>query len=256
MKNITFFSQDHDEVASFNIKEIIKKPKIISLTGCFNEHICSLLSNFCDFKHIWRVSIPMIAADHYKGRNIYNSEIDGLSDRLNYELTCAYKNNFIEKIDIVFIDVVSDFSNDFFTKDGAIISDITSKVQGEGRKWPEDFNISEWSRIDTSDISYVGLYIRSLEKVIKDRIFGDAIIVFFRRNLAKYRIDKNDYFVSTNDMIEKKYNNINMIYDVISNFNNIEILDLDINDYLTDDLAPYGGPAEFHVSDYYHILYI
>ncbi len=93
----------------------------------------------------------------------------------------------------------------------------------------------------------------SLRNIVESRLFGDARIIFVRRSIAE------DYFSSEGakkiDDLSIRWQNelVNNIYSEISNIKEISIIDIGIDSFATDDLAPYGL-WKFHPTDEFFLL--
>lgn len=236
------------------LKAYKTRPRILSLTGCFAEQIGSLMSDHCDVDHLWRVTLPMIAGSTYSGRNFYQSNIADVAERLNYELSRAYYDRIVRNdYDIVLFDTVSEFSNDYFEKDGTIITDITSGLMGENWAWPDGFDLASWNRIRPTDPNYAELYLRSLSEILERKVFGNAKIVLVKRKLCQSSYFSTGFHVIDDSTIEFQSRIIERIQDAVSAIPNVEVIDLGYDSIITDEWAP-SGAGKFHPSEEYYVL--
>lgn len=233
--------------ATENISKLALKPKILSLNGCFADEVCKRLSAICDHRHLYRVTIPMLASKRFKERNFYYSAHRESSERVNFELSQIYLrqiSNF--EADLIVFDAVSDLGNLYYQRDGSIITDICSGLFGPGYYWPDEFDISKWKKLNPRDPGYFQFWIESLRMIIDSGIFGKARIVFLGRYLCETSVAAHNLELQQTDDLPLLNEKLDRLYKLIKDsFPEITFVELSKSIMLTSEDAP-SGRWEFH----------
>lgn len=150
------------------------------------------MSRLADISHLWRVSVPCLMSKKVDGRTYFESHDHQLSERINFELTKqALRKLKTGGYEFLIFDPTSDFHNDYYEKDGCIISDMEAVGLAPGWKWPEGFLDDGWIKISTRSYQYLEIYFHYLKKLIElAEEIGLPLIVLKRRTCVnKITID-------------------------------------------------------------------
>jgi uncharacterized coiled-coil DUF342 family protein len=239
-----FFNPNNPEFQSVRLKQLLKRPQIMTLPGCFTCEIGQMFAEVCDVSHIWRVTVPMLASTPHPGRNHYSSPISGVSERLNYELTHQWSHSIKKSApDVVFLDAVSDFGHDYFTNGETIIGDLGSGLHG-----------ADWQRLTATSLEYHDIYINSLIQIIQNKLFGNANIVFLKRRIASRRVGSEGLEpINLIGMMDAQ-TCIDRIYSSIEKMGIVTVIEPEFDIYTTDRFAPWGEWA-FHPSEEIYLLH-
>lgn len=162
---------------------VLKTPKILSIGGCVTQVIANRLGGLTDATHLWRVTVPCLMSRKVDGRTYFESNNHQVSERLNFEVT----KQALHKLKtggykFLMFDPTSDFTNDYFEKDGCIISDITSGFVAPDWTWPEGFLAQGWERLSPKSHRYLEIYVYYLKELIAlSEEIGVPLIILKRR---------------------------------------------------------------------------
>ncbi|HIH2619406.1 TPA: hypothetical protein ACYLIB_003333 [Burkholderia cenocepacia] len=161
----------------------LRKPKILSIGGCVTEVLAGRMSRLADVSHLWRVSVPCLMSKKVDGRTYFESNDHQLSERINFELTKqALRKLKTGEYEFLIFDPTSDFHNDYYEKDGCIISDMESVGLAPNWKWPDGFVDEGWARVSTKSYQYLEIYFYFLVKLIElSEEIGIPLIALKRR---------------------------------------------------------------------------
>ncbi len=237
------------------VKAIRSRPKIAALSGCFSHNLMGFFTDFCDVQFISRLTVPMIAGNVYNFCNYYRTENELIGRRLNYELTHQFRAVIENDNDAIVIDPTSDFISNYFELNGCIINDLTSGLFGSNWEWPKDFNIHDWRLIKPTDAGYLDIYLKSLDKIIRNGYFGRARIIVLKRKIADVEITKDGLKDYCRSEYQLQADSINHLHVGLSTFKEIDVINLDDISPFTDEFAP-CGMHPFHPSSEYMLLFL
>ncbi|WP_420210579.1 hypothetical protein ACN8ZM_03805 [Burkholderia aenigmatica] len=231
----------------------LRKPKILSIGGCVTEVLAGRLSLLANATHLWRVSVPGLMSKKVDGRTYFESQDHRLSERINFELTKqALRKLKSGGYEFLLFDPTSDFTNDFFEKDGCIISDMESEALGPNWKWPDGFIDDGWVRISPKSHQYLEIYFHYLKELIElsDEIGVPLIIMRRRTCVNKITVD------GVTGLGDPESSEINWWVDLLwkkidSLLAKLNVLDLNGRFSVTSFDAPYGE-AKFHPIDEFY----
>ncbi|WP_321875813.1 hypothetical protein [Burkholderia cenocepacia] len=231
----------------------LRKPKILSIGGCVTEVLAGRMSLLANATHLWRVSVPCLMSKKVDGRTYFESQDHRLSERINFELTKqALRKLKSGGYEFLLFDPTSDFTNDFFEKDGCIISDMESEALGPNWKWPDGFLDDGWVRISPKSHQYLEIYFHYLKELIdlSDEIGVPLIIMRRRTCVNKITID------GVTGLGDPESSEINWWVDLLwkkidSLLVKLNVLDLNGRFSVTSFDAPYGE-AKFHPIDEFY----
>ncbi|WP_240158839.1 MULTISPECIES: hypothetical protein [unclassified Burkholderia] len=146
----------------------LRKPKILSIGGCVTEVLAGRMNRLADVTHLWRVSVPCLMSKKVDGRTYFESHDHQLSERINFELTKqALRKLKTGGYKFLIFDPTSDFNNDYYEKDGCIISDMETIGLAPDWKWPEGFVEAGWVKISPGSYHYLEIYFHYLKELIE-----------------------------------------------------------------------------------------
>ncbi|MCA7940003.1 coiled-coil domain-containing protein [Burkholderia cepacia] len=232
---------------------ILQKPKILSIGGCVTEILAGRMNRLADVTHLWRVSVPCLMSKKVDGRTYFESHDNQLSDRINFELTKqAQRKLRAGGYAFLLFDPTSDFTNDYYEKDGCIISDMESAMLAPNWKWPDGFIENGWTRISPRSHHYLEIYYHYLVELIKlSEEIGVPLVAMKRRACAN-KIT-HDGVVGLGDSDSPEINWwVDLLWAKIDGLlGKLNVLDLNGRFSITSFDAPYGE-AKFHpIEEFY-----
>ncbi|MBN3504578.1 hypothetical protein [Burkholderia cenocepacia] len=243
---------DVDEAALPSVPAL-KKPKILSIGGCVTEVLAGRLNRLAKVTHLWRISVPCLMSKKVDGRTYFESHDHQLSERINFELT----KQALHKLktggyEFLIFDPTSDFTNDYFEKDGCIISDMEAGTLAPDWKWPEGFINDGWTRISPRSHQYLEIYFHYLGELIKlSEDIGVPLVVLKRRACANKIISDGITALGDPDAIEINWW-VDLLWKKIESLTGrLNVLDLNSRFSITSFDAPWGE-AKFHpIEEFY-----
>ncbi|WP_155648268.1 hypothetical protein [Burkholderia cepacia] len=243
---------DVDEAALPSVPAL-KKPKILSIGGCVTEVLAGRLNRLAKVTHLWRISVPCLMSKKVDGRTYFESHDHQLSERINFELT----KQALHKLktggyEFLIFDPTSDFTNDYFEKDGCIISDMEAGTLAPDWKWPEGFINDGWTRISPRSHQYLEIYFHYLGELIKlSEDIGLPLVVLKRRACANKIISDGITALGDPDAIEINWW-VDLLWKKIESLTSrLNVLDLNSRFSITSFDAPWGE-AKFHpIEEFY-----
>lgn len=146
----------------------LRKPKILSIGGCVTEVLAGRMNRLADVTHLWRVTVPCLMSKKVEGRTYFESDDHQLSERINFELTKqALRKLKTGGYEFLIFDPTSDFNNDYYEKDGCIISDMETIGLAPNWKWPDGFVDAGWVKISPGSYHYLEIYFHYLKELIE-----------------------------------------------------------------------------------------
>lgn len=161
----------------------LRKPKILSIGGCVTEVLAGRMNRLADVTHLWRVTVPCLMSKKVEGRTYFESDDHQLSERINFELTKqALRKLKTGGYEFLIFDPTSDFNNDYYEKDGCVISDMETIGLAPNWKWPDGFVDAGWVKISPGSYHYLEIYFHYLKELIElaDEI-GLPLVIMKRR---------------------------------------------------------------------------
>ncbi|MCW3697120.1 MULTISPECIES: hypothetical protein [Burkholderia] len=231
----------------------LQKPKILSIGGCVTEILAGRMNRLADVTHLWRVSVPCMMSKKIEGRTYFESDDNKLSDRINFELTKqALRKLKAGGYAFLIFDPTSDFTNDYYEKDGCIISDMESPMLAPNWKWPSGFIESGWGRISPRSHQYLEIYLFYLKELVKLSEEIGVPLVIMRRRACANTITR-DGVVGLGDSDSPEINWwVDLLWEKIGGLlGKLNVLDLNGRFSVTSFDAPYGE-AKFHpIEEFY-----
>ncbi|EEA00846.1 hypothetical protein BH160DRAFT_3857 [Burkholderia sp. H160] len=231
---------------------IVKPPKILSIGGCVTEVTCLQLNRFADVSHLWRVTIPCLMSKKIEGRSYFASKSPQLSERINFELT----KQALHKIktggyEFVMFDPTSDYTNDYFEKDGCIISDMT-QILAQGWEWPEGFMEDGWTRISPRSHRYLEMYVHYLQAFIDlCEELGLPLIILRRRACANKITAEGTTGLGDPDSAEINWW-VDLLWKRIAGLTHkLNVLDINERFSITSFDVPYGEGIFHPIEEFY-----
>ncbi|MBG0881589.1 MULTISPECIES: hypothetical protein [Burkholderia] len=243
---------DVDEAALPSVPAL-KKPKILSIGGCVTEVLAGRLNRLAKVTHLWRISVPCLMSKKVDGRTYFESHDHQLSERINFELTKQALHKLkTDGYEFLIFDPTSDFTNDYFEKDGCIISDMEAGTLAPDWKWPEGFINDGWTRISPRSHQYLEIYFYYLGELIKlSEDIGLPLVVLKRRACANKIIGDGITALGDPDAIEINWW-VDLLWKKIESLTGrLNVLDLNSRFSITSFDAPWGE-AKFHpIEEFY-----
>ncbi|WP_239068237.1 hypothetical protein [Burkholderia cenocepacia] len=231
----------------------LRKPKILSIGGCVTEVLAGRMSRLADVSHLWRVSVPCLMSKKVDGRTYFESNDHQLSERINFELTKqALRKLKTGGYEFLIFDPTSDFHNDYYEKDGCIISDMEAVGLAPNWKWPDGFVDDGWVRISTKSYQYLEIYFHYLQKLIdlSDEI-GIPLIALKRRTCVNKITRDGVTGLGDPDAAEINWW-IDLLWKKIDGLlGKVNVLDLNGRFSITSFDVPYGE-GKFHPIDEFY----
>ncbi|MCA8271944.1 hypothetical protein LGN17_05335 [Burkholderia sp. AU30280] len=232
---------------------VLQKPKILSIGGCVTEILAGRMNRLADVTHLWRVSVPCMMSKKVDGRTYFESHDNQLSDRINFELTKqALRKLKAGGYAFLLFDPTSDFTNDYYEKDGCIISDMESAMLAPNWKWPDGFIENGWIKISPRSHHYLEIYFHYLKELIKlSEEIGVPLVAMKRRACANKVT--HDGVVGLGDSDSPEINWwVDLLWAKIDGLlGKLNVLDLNGRFSITSFDAPYGE-AKFHpIEEFY-----
>ncbi|MBR8117594.1 hypothetical protein KDW87_15890 [Burkholderia cenocepacia] len=161
----------------------LRKPKILSIGGCVTEVLAGRMNRLADVTHLWRVTVPCLMSKKVEGRTYFESDDHQLSERINFELTKqALRKLKTGGYEFLIFDPTSDFNNDYYEKDGCIISDMETIGLAPNWKWPDGFVDAGWVKISPGSYHYLEIYFHYLKELISlAEEIGLPLVIMKRR---------------------------------------------------------------------------
>ena len=237
-----------------------RKIPLFSLGGCVTKILCERFHSVATHEHLWRVTVPTLMSPPLKGRNVYESDTYAVTERLNFEVTKQARSRLEKyKHGIVIIDPTSDFSNDFFLKDGCVIPDIGCGLFGDTQfwRWPEKFPLHEWERISPRSMQYISMYVRYFGELLTIVKSNFSEIVVINRKLCANTVTADGLSV-LNDTSASELNWwLGILWtSLLADFPDIHVLNLDDRLAFTSSDASYGEWCFHPVDEFYdHAVY-
>lgn len=236
---------------------IVKPPKILSIGGCVTEVTCLRLNRFADVSHLWRVTIPCLMSKKIEGRSYFASKSPQLSERINFELT----KQALHKIktggyEFVMFDPTSDYTNDYFEKDGCIISDMT-QILAQGWEWPEGFVEDGWTRISPRSHRYLDMYVHYLRAFVDlCEELGIPLIILRRRACANKITAEGITGIGDPDSAEINWW-VDLLWERIAGLTHkLNVLDINERFSITSFDVPYGEGIFHPIEEFYdYVVY-
>ncbi|WP_241025926.1 hypothetical protein [Burkholderia sp. Tr-20390] len=232
---------------------VLQKPKILSIGGCVTEILAGRMNRLADVTHLWRVSVPCLMSKKVDGRTYFESHDNQLSDRINFELTKQARRKLkAGGYAFLLFDPTSDFTNDYYEKDGCIISDMESAMLAPNWRWPDGFIENGWTRISPRSHHYLEIYYHYLRELINlSEEIGVPLVAMKRRACAN-KIT-HDGVVGLGDSDSPEINWwVDLLWAKIDGLlGKVNVLDLNSRFSITSFDAPYGE-AKFHpIEEFY-----
>jgi uncharacterized coiled-coil DUF342 family protein len=232
---------------------VLQKPKILSIGGCVTEILAGRMNRLADVTHLWRVSVPCMMSKKVDGRTYFESNDNQLSDRINFELTKqALRKLKAGGYAFLLFDPTSDFTNDYYEKDGCIISDMESAMLASNWKWPDGFIENGWVKISPRSHHYLEIYFHYLKELIKLSGEIGVPLVAMKRRACANKIT-HDGVVGLGDSDSPEINWwVDLLWAKIDGLlGKLNVLDLNGRFSITSFDAPYGE-AKFHpIEEFY-----
>ncbi|MCA8020314.1 hypothetical protein [Burkholderia metallica] len=231
----------------------LRKPKILSIGGCVTEVLAGRMSRLADVSHLWRVSVPCLMSKKVDGRTYFESQDHQLSERINFELTKqALRKLKTGGYEFLIFDPTSDFHNDYYEKDGCIISDMESVGLAPNWKWPEGFVDGGWVKVSARSYQYLEIYFHYLSELIKlSEEIGLPLIVLKRRACVNKITRDGVTGLGDPDSIEVNWW-VDLLWKKIDGLlGKLNVLDLNGRFSITSFDVPYGE-GKFHpIEEFY-----
>lgn len=232
---------------------VTRKPKVLSIGGCVTEVLSGRMSRLANVTHLWRVSVPCLMSKKVDGRTYFESCAPQLSERINFELT----KQALHKLktggyEFLLFDPTSDFTNDYYEKDGCIISDLEAAVLGPGWKWPDGFVDSGWVRISPKSHQYLEIYYHYLKDLIElSEEIGVPLIAMKRRTCVNRITHDGVTGLGDPDSAEVNWW-VDLLWSKIDGLlGRLSVLDLNARFSITSFDVPYGE-GKFHpIEEFY-----
>ncbi len=232
---------------------VLRKPKILSIGGCVTEVLAGRMSRLADVTHLWRVSVPCLMSNKVDGRTYFGSSDHQLSERINFELTKQALHKLKKgAYEFLLFDPTSDFTNDYYEKDGCIISDMESGALGPHWKWPDGFMDGSWTRISPTSHQYLEIYLHYLKDLIALSEEIGVPLIIMRRRTCVNKIT-GDGVTGLGDPESSEINWwVDLLWKKIDGLMaKLNVLDLNGRFSVTSFDAPYGE-AKFHpIEEFY-----
>ena len=232
---------------------VMRKPKILSIGGCVTEVLAGRMSRLADVTHLWRVSVPCLMSNKVDGRTYFESPDHQLSERINFELTKQALHKLKKgAYEFLLFDPTSDFTNDYYEKDGCIISDMESGALGPHWKWPDGFMDGSWTRISPTSHQYLEIYLHYLKDLIALSEEIGVPLIIMRRRTCVNKIT-GDGVTGLGDPESSEINWwVDLLWKKIDGLTaKLNVLDLNGRFSVTSFDAPYGE-AKFHpIEEFY-----
>ncbi|WP_235215032.1 MULTISPECIES: hypothetical protein [Burkholderia] len=232
---------------------VLRKPKILSIGGCVTEVLSGRMSRLANVTHLWRVSVPCLMSKKVDGRTYFESYDPQLSERINFELT----KQALHKLktggyEFILFDPTSDFTNDYYEKDGCIISDLEAAVMGPNWKLPDGFVDSGWVKISPKSHQYLDIYYHYLKELIElSEEIGVPLIAMKRRTCVNKITHDGVTGLGDPDSAEVNWW-VDLLWSKIDGLSGrLSILDLNSRFSITSFDVPYGE-GKFHpIEEFY-----
>ncbi|WP_249744532.1 hypothetical protein [Burkholderia pyrrocinia] len=231
----------------------LRKPKIMSIGGCVTEVLAGRMNRLANVTHLWRVSVPCLMSKKMDGRTYFESHDHQLSERINFELTKqALRKLKTGGYEFLIFDPTSDFNNDYYEKDGCIISDMESVGLAPNWRWPDGFVDAGWVRISPASYQYLEIYFHYLKELIElSEEIGVPLIIMKRRTCINKITHDGVTGLGDPSSIE-----INWWVDLLwkkidSLLGRLNVLDLNGRFSITSFDVPYGE-GKFHPIDEFY----
>ncbi|MEQ2059244.1 hypothetical protein UXJ30_29055 [Burkholderia cenocepacia] len=232
---------------------VLRKPKILSIGGCVTEVLAGRMSRLADVTHLWRVSVPCLMSNKVDGRTYFGSSEHQLSERINFELTKQALHKLKKgSYEFLLFDPTSDFTNDYYEKDGCIISDMESGALGPHWKWPDGFMDGSWTRISPTSHQYLEIYLHYLKDLIAlSEEIGVPLIIMKRRTCVNKITGEGVTGLGDPESSEINWW-VDLLWKKIDGLMaKLNVLDLNGRFSITSFDAPYGE-AKFHpIEEFY-----
>ncbi len=211
------------------------------------------MSRLADVTHLWRVSVPCLMSNKVDGRTYFGSSDHQLSERINFELTKQALHKLKKgAYEFLLFDPTSDFTNDYYEKDGCIISDMESGALGPHWKWPDGFMDGSWTRISPTSHQYLEIYLHYLKDLIALSEEIGVPLIIMRRRTCVNKIT-GDGVTGLGDPESSEINWwVDLLWKKIDGLMaKLNVLDLNGRFSVTSFDAPYGE-AKFHpIEEFY-----
>ncbi|KIS49047.1 GAGA binding -like family protein [Burkholderia cepacia] len=187
------------------------------------------------------------------GRTYFGSSEHQLSERINFELTKQALHKLKKgSYEFLLFDPTSDFTNDYYEKDGCIISDMESGALGPHWKWPDGFMDGSWTRISPTSHQYLEIYLHYLKDLIAlSEEIGVPLIIMKRRTCVNKITGEGVTGLGDPESSEINWW-VDLLWKKIDGLMaKLNVLDLNGRFSITSFDAPYGE-AKFHpIEEFY-----
>ncbi|MBC8752424.1 MULTISPECIES: hypothetical protein [Paraburkholderia] len=247
IKRSDVVERDHAPIATAS------KPKILSMGGCVTEVVAGRMGRLAQVSHLWRVSVPCLMSNKVEGRSYFASDNHQVSERINFELTKqALRKLKSGGYEFLIFDPTSDFTNDYYEKDGCIISDMAARSMGEDWKWPEGFLANGWTRLSPKSHQYLDLYYQYLKDLIElSEQLGVPLIILKRRTCINTITRDGTHGLGDPESTEINWW-VDLLWTKIDDLTNkLNVLDLNGRFSVTSFDAPYGEEKFHPIEEFY-----
>ncbi|WP_159728670.1 hypothetical protein [Methylosinus sp. Ce-a6] len=227
---------------------------VIGFGSCYIEHILSGIKHLVDGKHIWRATIPSLASSKLKLRSKvldFKEASDFFTRETEKQITDLLRDN---DADAFLFDVAGDFATEHVVIGDTIFPDFRSGLFGE--KWLDlsydDVPELKGHKVIWADSDYYwNMWKFYFDEFYRGVLYGKIIagqkILFLRHFLSEIVLVKGEP-EPFKSFVEIRRRNARLadVYDFISKYDGVRLLEISEDVCFGSPTTPYGGPWEFH----------
>jgi hypothetical protein len=233
-------------------KFAIRKPRLLSLNGCFSGGIGQRLGVHFDHLHLWRTSIPTLMSEAHRGRNFFPARDVQVGERLNFDLTKQARRQAARfNPDVVILDILSDFPVNYLLRDGCVIADMNNPLFGyENFSWPETFDTGGWEPLSPCTEAYADLWFAYFDQFLNEFTSRKPVeIIFLKRFLCDKQVGAEGISRLPDVDVQAVNLQLQNIYRRLAKYEDrVKLIDLEPEFFFTAPDAPFG-PWTYHPAE-------